>query len=213
MPDSQRRPTSITRALLAALAIAMLAGCAQMQGWLQSSRREVPESGVILGAPTAEQYIEEMYRLTTGDPATQAEIYADAEAAASLTPDPSSKLRLALVLAAPAHSESDPERAQDIFRDLLSQVELLTTAEISLASIHLREVERRLSLARETERLRAEALRNASSEQRAIEQRLAQVESENRRLRSSLSEAEQKLEAITTIERSIREQSENGDQQ
>lgn len=190
----------------------MLAGCAQMPDWLRTDRRQVPDSGVVPGAPTADEYVDEIYRLTSGDPATQAEIYADAEATASLTPDPSSKLRLALVLAAPAHSESDPERAQDIFRDLLSQVELLTPAEISLATIHLREVERRLSLAQETERLRSEALRSANFEQRAIEQRLARVEAENRRLRNSLSEAEQKLEAITTIERSIREQSENGDQ-
>jgi hypothetical protein len=46
-----------------------------------------------------------------------------------------------------------------------------------------------------------------------VEQRLARVEAENRELRQSLAEAEQKLEAITSIERSIREQTENENNQ
>ena len=191
----------------------LLSGCAQVEKWLRNDRQRAPDSGTILGAPGAEQYIDEMYRLANGDPATQAEIFADSEAAATLTPDTSSRLRLALVLATPNHAESDAERAQDIFRDLLSQTELMTPAEISLATIHLREVERRLSLEREAARLRAEASRAASTEQRAIEQRIARVEAENRTLREALAEAEDKLEAITTIERSIREQAENGDNQ
>ncbi len=201
------------RVLGGALLLVLLGGCAQLPDWLRGDRRSAPESGVILGAPPAEQYIEEMYRLASGDPATQAEIYADSEAAASLTPDPSTKLRYALVLATPSHAESDPERAQDLFRELLSQSELMTAAEISLATIHLQQVERSLSLERETDRLRVEASRNRNSEQRAIEQRIAQVEAENRRLRESLTEAEEKLDAITTIERSIRERAENGERQ
>ena len=42
-------------------------------------------------------------------------------------------------------------------------------------------------------------------EEQAISQRLAAAEAENRRLKSALQEAEQKLEAITSIERSIRD--------
>jgi hypothetical protein len=61
--------------------------------------------------------------------------------------------------------------------------------------------------------LRSEHSRAATTEEEAIAQRIANVESENRQLRRSLEEAEQKLEAITSIERSIREQSENGDLQ
>ncbi len=194
-------------------ATTLAGGCAQFQDCLRTDRRSVPEDGVILGAPEAEQYIDEMYRLASGDPATQAEIYADAEAAATLTPETSTRLRFALVLATPNHPESDAERAQDLFRELLSQTELMTPAEVSLATIHLHEVERRLSLESEAERLRIESARADNTEQRAIEQRIARVEAENRALRESLAEAEQKLEAITTIERSIREQADNGDNQ
>jgi hypothetical protein len=147
-----------------------------------------------------------MYRLVGGDPATQAEIYADSRAAARLTPDPSTRLRLALVLATPGHSESNSDKAQDLLRELLSQQELMSPGEISLATIYLEQVEDRIMLAAETNRLRSENNRAASTEDAAIAQRVATVESENRRLRQSLAEAENKLEAITSIEKSIREQ-------
>ena len=85
----------------------------------------------------------------------------------------------------------------------------MTPAEIALATIHLKNVEQRLVLDAETRRLRAENNRATTTEQRAISQRIGTVESENRRLRQQLSDAQEKLEAITSIERSIREQAEN----
>ena len=86
---------------------------------------------------------------------------------------------------------------------------MLTPGEIALATIHLQDVEERLVLKAEARRLRAENTRAAATEQRAMSQRMGKVEAENRRLRQQLSDAEQKLEAITSIERSIREQAEN----
>lgn len=154
-------------------------------------------------------YLMDMFQVTSGDPATQAEIYADAEAAARLTPTTSSRLRYALLLATPGHAGSDPERAQNILRDLLAEAQLLTPTELSLATIHLGQVEERLTLNAEARRLRTESSRAASTEERAVAQRIAAIEDENRQLRQSLSEAQEKLEAITSIERSIREQSDN----
>jgi predicted RNase H-like nuclease (RuvC/YqgF family) len=65
----------------------------------------------------------------------------------------------------------------------------------------------------ELQRLRSSTSRAASSEQAAVERRITTVESENRQLRESLAEAEAKIEALSSIERSIREQSGNGDPQ
>ena len=48
--------------------------------------------------------------------------------------------------------------------------------------------------------------RASRAEQQTSARRIAAVEAENERLREELAEAEQKLEAITSIERSIREQ-------
>ena len=179
--------------------VALTSGCAQMQNWLTGKRTAKATESVILGAPEADQYIQEMYKLASGDPATQAEIYADAESAAKLTPGPSTQLRYALVLATPGHSASNPQEAQSVFRELLSRPELMTPSETALATIHLKSVEQHIVLGAETRRLR-----------QATARRTATVESENKQLRQSLEEAEQKLHAITSIERSLRDQSDNG---
>jgi hypothetical protein len=188
-----------------------LAGCAQTKDWLYGSRAD-EGAPVSAGGEDSLSFVQEMYKLVTGDPATQAEIYADSSAAATLTPDPASRTRFALVLATPGHAGSDPQRAQDMLRELLSQPALLTPTERSLATIQLHELEARLVLETEARRLRSESSRSERLEAAAAAQRLAAVEAENQQLKQSLAEAEQKLEAITTIERSIREQTEDNSQ-
>ena len=142
----------------------------------------------------------------SGDPAKQAEIYADARSASTLTPSPQTNLRYALVLATPGHSESDPEQAQTMLRELLAQTELMTPEETSLATIFLRSVEQQIVTDSEAQRLRASTSRAAQTREEAINQRIATVEEENRRLKRELKDAQDKLDAITSIERSIREQ-------
>ena len=82
----------------------------------------------------------------------------------------------------------------------------MTPAEISLATIHLKSVERQIALSSEARRAIASSSLAATTEGAATQQRLATVEAENRRLREELTATEEKLEAITSIERSIREQ-------
>jgi hypothetical protein len=201
-------PRRLKTLVIGATALAVGAGCAPVRDWLEGTG-SADSQPVAVGGEYPNLYVHEMYRIASGDPATQAEIFADASAAASLTPDPVSRLRFALVLATPNHAGSDPQRAQAMLRELLSQPELLTPTELSLAVIHLQDVEERLVLDAEARRLRSENSRAERTEDAAIAQRIAAVEAENRRLRQSLAEAEEKLEAITTIERSIREQSDN----
>ena len=191
--------------------LACTAGCTHVNDWLRGERGTQEQTYGIDGSDLA-PYIGEMSQLASGDPATQAEIYADAAAAARLTPNTSSRLRFALVLATPGHSGADPELAQNILRELLSQTELLTPVERSLATIHLREVEERLTLNAEARRLWLASVREDNIEDAAVAQRMASIESENRQLRQSLAEAEEKLNAITSIERSIREQADAGQQ-
>lgn len=197
-----------TGVLLAALSVT--SGCAQTKSWLDrvSSGKDdgARSDDVVLGAPEAEEYLVELERLATGDPATQIEIFADAESRSTLTPDPSTNLRFALVLATPGHTEYDPSRAQSMLRELLANTALMTRSEVALARIYLRSVEETLILAAETRRLRQSDSRAARTEERAISQRLASVEAENRQLRSDLEEAENKLEAITSIEQALRDQ-------
>ena len=206
MHNDTDRPLKATAVLIA---FALLSGCAQTKSWLDKVTPGGAQSSsgtVILGAPSADDYLQTLDLLATGDPATQAEIYADAESRSTLTPDPSTNLRFALVLATPGHSGSDPEQAQSMLRELLTQTALMTSYEIALAEIHLNAVEDRIVLGSEARRLRQASSRQAQTEEQALRQRLAAVEAENRTLRRGLDEAQEKLAAITNIERSIRNQ-------
>jgi len=187
----------------------LLSGCETANRWIRGLYTAEPEDPIILGAPEANSYLAELHALATGDPATQAELFADAESRAELTPGTQTRLRYALMLAAAGHAGTDPQAAQTLLRELLAQPELLTASELALATVFLKDAEARLVLDAEAQRLRAEYSRAASTERAAIERRIARVEDENRQLRDSLEEAEAKLQAITSIERSIRERSEN----
>jgi len=191
---------------LVGVGMTSLAGCESTSNWLKG-RKTHDADPIDMTVAASDQYVIELAKLVNGDPATQAEIYADSKAAAQLTPGPSTRLRYALVLATPGHADSDELAAQSQLRELLSETELLDPAEISLATIHLNQVEKRLVLGSESRNLRTEnASTTSATEDAAIARRIATVEAENRDLRRSLEEAESKLEAITSIERSVRDQ-------
>ncbi len=201
--------TPVKRLIAATLIAAVLSGCTQTRSWLDSVRGKdaaAADEQVLPGAPAADDYLTELSDLSSNDPALQAEIFADSQAGVQLTPNPSTKLRYALVLATPGHPESDPQLAQSILRELMALPALMTPAEVALATIYLKSTEELILLRSETRRLRATSDRAQRTEAAAINQRLATVEAENRRLRRELEEAEDKLEAITSIERSIRAQ-------
>jgi hypothetical protein len=189
-----------------ALATMALSGCGQTMDWIKGRPATSNEKTEILGAAEVEIYIQELGQIAAGDPAALAEVYADASAASTLTPSPSTNLRLGLVLSIPGHSESNPEDAQQLLRGVLTQQLLLTPAEISLATIHLNSAEQQIVAANEARSLRLSSSRSAQTQQQSAQQRISSIEAENRRLRGELAEAEQKLEAITSIERSINDQ-------
>jgi hypothetical protein len=187
----------------------LLSACgttAKVGGWLTGREDSDKDEAVILGAPDAETYLEELYELVAGDARKQAAIYDDASSSARLTPNPSSRLRLGLVLSIPGHAAYDPALAQGVLRDVLAKSELLTQAEIALATVQLHSAERLVGVTAEAARELDASSRAAQAEEQALSRRVAAAEAENRRLRAELADAQQKLEAITSIERSIREQ-------
>ena len=190
------------------LIVSLLGACAQTKHVMASMGRssEPSDDAVILGAPDAEHYLSEIYALSSGTPKNQAEIYADAKSESTLTPGPQTHLRYALVLATPGHAGFSPEMAQTLLRDVLLQESIMTPAEVSLATIHLKSVERQIALSSEARRAMASSSMAATSEEAANRQRSAELEAENRRLREELTATEEKLDAITSIERSIRDQ-------
>jgi hypothetical protein len=207
--DNSRITIRFARIAAVVVIVSLASGCAtasKATDWLRGRDNPDTDDAVILGAPNADEYLSELYELSAGDANKQADIFADADAAAKLTPGPSTNLRFGLVLATPGHAQTDAERAQGFLRGVLEQSELLTSAEISLATIYLNNVERLNLVNSEAQNLRESSSRAARTEARTTGQRIAEIEAENRRLRLELEDAEQKLEAITSIERSIREQ-------
>ncbi len=211
MPDPSLT-TRIRSTVMTIAVIVVTTSCESTDNWLRKWTDSDKEA-IILGAPGAHEYLHDMYELARGDPATQAKIFANAKAAALQTPGTSTQLRYALMLATPGHAETSDVAAQSLLRSLLAEPELMTPAETALATIHLHEVEERMVLSAEARALRAENSRAATTGEAAVAQGIARVEAENRRLRQSLTDAESKLDALSDIERSLREQSANADPQ
>ena len=157
------------------------------------------------GAPQADTspvapLLEMMSNLPQGDPARQAEIFQQAKDAAELQPTTSNRLRYALALATPGYSGADPVAAQRQLAELLARPETLLPVERLLATVELKEVEQRLILQAENERMRDTVPNDSHDKLQAINRRLAAETDENAKLRKALDEARAKLEAVTHIE-------------
>ena len=196
------RRTSIALAVVAGVTLSGCGGADWIKDRITSPSSNETE---VLGAPDAETYLFELGQVASGDASAAAEAYADANAAARLTPGTSADLRLGLVLAIPGHANSNPLRASQILRGVLSETELLTQAEISLAQVMLASAERQAATMSEYERYRSTSSQELTSSEQQAAQRIAAAEAEARRLRQELAEANEKLEALTSIERDIRE--------
>jgi hypothetical protein len=154
-------------------------------------------------------YLQMLRNLIEGDAVVQADVFRNVAAAADASPTTTNRLMLALALATPKHPSSDAARAEMLLRELLAAGDALLPEEHVLALIHLKDVEERLILDAEAARLQqAMAAATAQRNDRNAQQLQAALE-ENRQLRAALDEVRAKLDAITNIERSIRER-ENG---
>ena len=191
---------------------AALAACT---AFAPSEGRQAEEPVAAIARPTTEVaegigiYLQTLRTLIEGDPVEQADVFRNVSAAADTSPTTTNRLMLALALATPTHPASDEAKAQKLLSELLAAGDTLLPEERTLALIHLKDVETRLILDAEAGRLqRAAAAATAERNDRATQQLQAALE-ENRQLKLALDDARAKLDAITNIERSIRER-ENG---
>ena len=203
----------VRRAAAAALAAALLGGCASGT-WFGNSDSEEPEernfgAGAAVDLQGLAVYLEMMRDLVEGDPVTQAITFRDVAQSAGNAPTTTNRLKLALAYAAPGHPNADPGEARRRLDELLAEGAVLLPEERMLVTIHLEEVEQRLMLDAQAEQLRQEAETARVELDNENSRRLQAALAENERLRAELEEAQEKLNAITNIERSIRER-ENG---
>jgi hypothetical protein len=207
MPLDGRQRRGLLRAATAAAAAAvLLTGCQD----LGSARPSPPPART----PTASEerdaaaalllvdMIQTLQRLTTGAPAEQAEILADAKSAYARTPFGGGQLRYALVLATPGHPAADPVLAQRLLRELAAQPEALMPAERALTSVELVRLDRELAVDAESGRM-DEAQRLEHERAVAAQRRLQAELDENAKLRKQLDDAQAKLDEIANIERNL----------
>lgn len=195
---------------------AALCGCASIGNTGGDRQAATPSApAMIPGLETADSlavYLQTLRNLIEGDAVVQADVFRGIADAADTAPTTTNRLMLALALATPTHPSSDAAEAQRRLSELLATGDALLPEERVLAMIQLKDVEQRLILDAEADRLQqAAAAATAQRNDRSSQQLQAALE-ENRQLRAALDEARAKLDAITNIERSIRER-ENADPQ
>jgi hypothetical protein len=171
---------------LAPLLLAALAGCTAM-GYSGGDRQLAPSvPAAIAGIGETDGvavYLQTLRPLIEGDPVVQADVFRNVAAAAEAAPTTTNRLMLALALATPTHPSSDAARAQSLLSELLATGDALLPEERVLAMIKLKDVEQRLILDAEADRLQqAAAAATAQRNDRSSQQLQAALE-ENRQLR------------------------------
>lgn len=188
----------------------LLQGCELTEGLRRQSQANAAASATPAApAPisgNAPVYLDIMNNLSSPDPARQADLFYEVEREYTRAPTTASTLRYAVALVTPGHPASSPSEGKRLLETLLATPERLTQDERTLCSVLLHETDVRLKLEAENRRLLA-TLDDRSRSQANSDKRIqAQIE-ENARLRRALAEAQQKLDAIKEIERSIIERS------
>jgi hypothetical protein len=150
-------------------------------------------------------YLQTLRSLIEGDPVVQADVFRNVATAADASPTTTNRLMLALALATPTHPASDDAKAQALLSELLAAADTLLPDERTLALIHLKDVEQRLILDAEAARLQRAATAATAERNDRTSQQLAAALEENRQLKLALDDVRARLDAITNIERSIRE--------
>jgi hypothetical protein len=193
------------------------AGCTSFGG-SSDSRQPVtpaaPAASPIAGvADSLAVYLQTLRSLIEGDAVQQADVFRGVATAADVSPTTTNRLMLAFALATPSHAATDPQRAQVLLSELLATGDALLPEERVLVLIHLKDVEARLILDAEADRLQQAATAATAQRNDRSAQQLAAALEENRQLKLALDDVRAKLDAITNIERSIRERENGADPQ
>jgi hypothetical protein len=151
-------------------------------------------------------YLEAMEGLASPDPARQADVFYEVEREYTRAPTTASTLRYAIARVTPGHPATSPQEGKRLLEALLATPERMTQEERAFATVLLNETNARLKLEAENRRLLATLDDRSRSQANSDKRVQAQVE-ENARLRRLLAEAQQKLDAIKEIERTIIERS------
>jgi hypothetical protein len=195
---------SPSRIALLLAALALLPGCSLLETAREPAAAPAepdlaPEARLVI------DYLATLERLARATPAEQAEIAQFARRAFEVDATTANHLRHALILALPNHATSDPAAARAELGALLATPERMLPAEQALAYVMFQDVNARLALVSENQRLASSAGKEDRDRVQALNRRLQAQTAENARLKQELDEARAKLEAVAALERSLAE--------
>ncbi len=191
------RRSELLRAALTGAVAVVLVSCKTAP----EETRETP-THVMVQDNAVMVYLDMMERLGSGDPAQQADIFYAVERDYTSAPTTANSLRYAAALVTSGHPATDLQKGRLVLQTLLATPERMSPAERTLAQILLNEVESRLRLAADNSRLVA-TVDGRQRSQANSDRRTQAMAEENARLRKALEDAQQKLDKIRDIERSI----------
>lgn len=151
-------------------------------------------------------YFDLLEEIATADAARDEALLVELQARLAQSPGGREALRHALALGSAGHKASDPVEARRLLQALLAAPGDLTPAELQLATAMLREFDARVTLYAQLARQREEAEGKLAASNEAHARALQSNAAETARLRRELARAEQKLQAITEMERELLEQ-------
>jgi len=195
--------TRLAGAVGLAVALLMASGCELITPKTPAYH---PETVNTTGNDPLKVYLETMNDLGSANPARQADVFYEVEHDYTRAPTTASTLRYAIALLTPGHPAAKPVEGKKLIETLLATPERLTQPERTLAAVLIHETDARLALEAENRRL-LETLDDRSRSQANFEKRAQAQLEDNAKLRRALAEAQQKLDAIKEIERSIIERS------
>jgi hypothetical protein len=196
-------PWFVRTAMAAACVGGLFSGCGTTSTPSPQEKPIVVATSIDEGPRT---YLETMNGLARSDAARQADIFYEVERDYTRAPTTTNVLRYAGALVTAGHPAAKPAEGKKLLEALLATPERMSSSERTLAAVLLHETDERLKLATENRRL-LETLDDRSRTQANSEKRAQVLVEENARLRRALSDAQQKLDAIKEIERTIIERS------
>lgn len=169
--------------------------------------KPTPPTTVITTVSTAmDGYIQMLADLSGTDRVRQSDVFYQVEKNQTVAPTTLNVLSYAMALAVPGHPNSDPIKAKRLLEQVLSNPERISTAEQSMATTMLNIADQWLKMQAEMRRLAATVDDRSRTQSNSDRRFQAQAE-ELAKLRKALDAAQQKLDAIRDIEKTISERS------
>lgn len=182
--------------------------CSSAPSWLPGRNTETVEP-VSVEDSEISLYLRNMHQLATAVADDQRKIFAALERKAERSPTTTNRLTLALARITSGHPDTDVATGRTQLQTLLNEPGLLVETERQLVIVFLNELDQRDRVNGDAERRLSESLRETERTRDQLARQLAAANSNNARLETQLREAEEKLSAITRIERSIRERTDD----